>query len=159
MLLFDYLLVGQSGPWCEYDIIFRKKTSAYVQFRLCFEDDSFWSATVLVEYSTSFVSVLYCILDGVPHFCNGFMEFLSFALSAPHRIFTAYALWTNGTVKAVFKEITFVLRSFRANLHVPKTEMHSILTVRQSLRINPTSQRLVGLATFKEESGMGYSRP
>lgn len=159
LLHFDYLYVGESSNAKEYILILKDDFSGYVFLRPCKSADAETTASVLMEYFTTFVPVLNWFSDQGSHFKNQVMEFLACSLGAKHSFSTPYVPWSNGTVEAVCKQVLRVMHAFMSEYRIPEADWQTCVPAIQSIINNAPSRRLGNRAPIAVHTGMEPGNP
>ena len=159
LLHFDFLYIGESSTQDEYILILKDDFSGYVYLRPCKHANAETAANVLLEYFSTFTTVLQWFSDQGRHFQNELMEILATSLGAKNRFSTAYVPWSNGTVESVCKKVLRVMRALSAELRIPESDWPKAVPAIQSVINNSPSRRLDNRSPIEVHTGMSPGNP
>jgi len=142
VLHFDFCYIGKGFDDCTYVLILKDDFSSFVWLFPCIAADAEATADALIEWFSSFGTVVRWVSDRGSHFRNEVVAQLRERVHSVHHFTLAYCPWTNGSVEIVCRELLRAMRALMSEFQLPFKSWPTVVPVVQSVLNNTPLDRL-----------------
>jgi len=145
LLHFDYCYIGRSSSGPTYVLILKDDFSSYVWLKPCTAANAETTAMCLMEWFSTFGTVIQWVSDRGSHFKNEVIQELRERLHCTHHFTLAYCPWSNGSVEVVCRELIRTMRALVSEFQIPFKQWPTVLPIIQAVLNNTLLDRLGGI--------------
>lgn len=136
---FDYCYMGKSDGEENYVLIIKDDLTSYVWLKPVAVIDAYKTATILLDWFSSFGTVYIWVSDQGSHFLNETVKEVNERLKTTHHFTLPYTPWSNGTVEVVCRELQratkILLNEFQLHSIICKSTLPAVQSALNNTKI------------------------